>query len=284
MLEHLLADKGVSREDREKRLDLLRRSQLPVSTDPPAQSPILDPAPDAIPPADEDEAEEANEADDDEGINIESEVRDDDAGEIKDGDALDELVGIFSLGNFQGPAYVGPSSGLSLAMNLGEIVQASVWRHAMPEIQDDQTTPGTTNLTSDSPGWRASSSVAGKKRGRSVSRRRHCRAMTIDELVKHSVKEPPSDALGSRLIDAYFNQLHTRYPFLNAVEIRKLHHDRIDWTASATKKLPMTRRYGIFKLYMVYGIGATLLQLVEKRAAISPEVCSARRSFKLSEV
>jgi hypothetical protein len=36
--------------------------------------------------------------------------------------------------------------------------------------------------------------------------------------------------------------------------------------------MSMAQRYGIFKLYMVCAMGATLLQLVEKKAAISPEV------------
>lgn len=263
LLEQFLAEKGVGRDEIERWLDSRRTSQLaPYSLPESAPAPYFAGAKDRPP------VNNPDTHDDGVDVDIDSDVRDTNEGDAHDGDALDgdaldKVVRMFSVGQSEGAAYVGPSSGLSLAMNLGEIVQASVWKHAIPETQYDETTPDTMDLMPEKPDGRPSSSASGSK---------HLRPMTIDELVRHSVKAPPSDALGSRLIDTYFRQLHRRYPFLNSVEIRKLHDERMDLTAGAIKHMSMARRYGIFKLYMVYAMGATLLQLVEKKAAISPEV------------
>ncbi|CAK7210407.1 hypothetical protein SBRCBS47491_000774 [Sporothrix bragantina] len=165
-------------------------------------------------------------------------------------DALSEVVGIISLGNFEAPAYVGPSAGLSLAVNLGEMVQATVWKKAIPEHG------GVLSPT-----------------GAGTSSHRGVRAMTKEEMLRYSVKEPPSDALGARLLNLYLAQPHARYPFLQPAELWTLHHARYEHAPAAATGLSLAQRYGIFKLYMVYAIGATLLQLTEKtiESDLSPE-------------
>lgn len=165
--------------------------------------------------------------------------------------AVNDIVGIISLGNFEAPAYVGPSAGLSLAVNLGEMVQATTWKKTIPGVPDE-----------------ASGLVASEVRGPLDG----VRAISMDELARYSIKEPPSDELGSRLVTLYLQQLHTRYPFLDHTELWRLQKERAPITPSAFGDLSMTQRYGIFKLYMVFAIGATLLQLTNKSIEVSPEV------------
>lgn len=169
--------------------------------------------------------------------------------------ALDDVVGIISRGNFEAPAYVGPSAGLSLAVNLGEMVQATIWKKAIPHLQDG-----------------ALSSMGNEPR----LPLHDVRAMSMEELARYSIREPPSDELGSRLVTMYLEQIHQRYPLLQPAELWKLQKDRSPVAADRVGDLPMAQRYGIFKLYMVYAIGATLLQLTNKSAEVSPEVCSKR--------
>lgn len=191
-----------------------------------------------------------------------------DSKESRDANTLKELVGIISLGNFEAPAYLGPSAGLSLAVNLGEMVQATVWKKAIPDVTDEVSTPTMEPMLRDAA--RPSSSTSNKRQA-SASHVGGVRAITLQELLLHSVKEPPADELGSRLLDAYFQQLHPRYPFLDPVDIWKLQEQRVMLTATSPENLSMAQRFGIFKLYMVYAIGATLLQLMEKNSNISPE-------------
>lgn len=164
--------------------------------------------------------------------------------------ALDDVVGIISRGNFEAPAYVGPSAGLSLAVNLGEMVQATIWKKAIPHLQDG-----------------ALSSMGNEPR----LPLHDVRAMSMEELARYSIREPPSDELGSRLVTMYLEQIHQRYPLLQPAELWKLQKDRSPVAADRVGDLPMAQRYGIFKLYMVYAIGATLLQLTNKSAEVSPE-------------
>lgn len=55
-----------------------------------------------------------------------------------------------------------------------------------------------------------------------------------------------------------------------------MHEDR--WRLAKTKREDLTRsdRFAIFKLNIVYAIGATMLQLSEKYAYTAPEVSEAR--------
>ncbi|CAK7227810.1 hypothetical protein SCUCBS95973_006667 [Sporothrix curviconia] len=146
-----------------------------------------------------------------------------------------EVVEIISLGNFEAPAYVGPSAGpsagLSLAVNLGEMVQATVWKKAIPEHGGV------------SPGFHHQHHHRG----------RHARL--------------------ARLLHLYLAQPHARYPSLQPAELWMLHGTRYSEHSPAAAGLSLAQRYGIFKLYMVYAIGATLLQLTEKalEADLSPE-------------
>lgn len=163
------------------------------------------------------------------------------------------------VGHFEAPTYVGLSSGLSLAMNLGEIVYATVWKKAIPESKD---------FCGSSPKISNPATLAQPR-----STRERKRPMTMEELARHSVKEPPSDELGSAFLNTYFRHLHTIYPFLVPVDVWDLHHKRMDLSVIPSRNLDMSQRFSIFKLYMVYAIGATLLHLVEKKVPVPPEVC-----------
>ncbi|KAK1522413.1 chitin deacetylase 1 [Colletotrichum costaricense] len=165
----------------------------------------------------------------------------------RDKNALSDVVAHVSLGNFEAPAYVGPSSGLSLALNLGEMVQATVWNKMLPDIQDG-TTGNQANCINPSP-----------------------RCITVEDLLAHSVKEPPSDEQGSQMLKAYTSQLHSKYPFLEPEELWKLHSERMTLAAKPAQTLTRIERFGIFKLYLVYAMGATLVQLTQRGPVLSPE-------------
>ncbi|KAF7522656.1 hypothetical protein G7054_g12081 [Neopestalotiopsis clavispora] len=160
--------------------------------------------------------------------------------------ALGEVVELLSMGNFEAPAYIGSSSGLNLALNLGEMVQATVWNKALP-IHKNR---------------RESTASASDKAGG--------HAITMQELVAHSA-EPPSDTLGHNILTAYFHQIHPRYPFLDPEEVWNLHQDRMVLSSTPVPNLTKAQRFGVFKLYMVYAIGAMLLQLTEKHTTSPPE-------------
>jgi hypothetical protein len=174
--------------------------------------------------------------------------------------ALGEVVEFLSVGNFEAPAYIGSASGLSLAVNLGEMVQATVWNKALP------------SLTEQRNGHRSSvaeQNLRGERRGKPI---------TMDVLRTNSA-EPPSDQLGSRILNAYLTQLHPRYPFLDPAELWSLHADRLKLAKTRPPDLSNSERFGLFKLYLVYAIGAMLLQLTEKFATTAPEVGHPRPMF-----
>lgn len=160
------------------------------------------------------------------------------------------------MGNFEAPAYIGSSSGLNLALNLGEMVQATVWNKAIPKGKDSPSASRRDSVTS--PGSRS-----GAQNG--------SHAITMQELFANSA-EPPSDELGRNILAAYFNQIHPRYPFLDPDEVWKLHGQRVALATTPTLNLTKAQRFGIFRLYMVYAIGAMLLQLTEKHTTSPPEV------------
>lgn len=173
--------------------------------------------------------------------------------------ALGEVVEALSLGNFEAPAYVGSSSGFSLALNLGSMVQASVWNEALP----------------DAAGLAPAANVGSPTSIISESLGATKRQITIEEIVANSAT-PPDDELGTKLLDIYIAQLHQRYPFLDLNDLRKLHSQRLSLRARAIATLSRAERFGIFKLYLVYAIGAMLLKLTEKKITTSPEVCPNR--------
>lgn len=144
-----------------------------------------------------------------------------------------DVVGFLALGDNVGgePAYVGSSSGFSIATDLGQIVQATVWTKALSStIGDQQSKP-----------------------------------LSLEDLKKNCAS-PPSDEMGSRILVAYFEKIHLRYPFLDRSDVFALHALRDQQTSSNTQE-----RFGTFKLYMVYAIGATILQLTEKYDYTPPE-------------
>ncbi|KAI8949478.1 fungal-specific transcription factor domain-containing protein [Xylaria longipes] len=160
---------------------------------------------------------------------------------------LAEAVELLALGNIEAPAYVGASSGLNLALTLGEMVQATVWNKALP-LDADGSRLGTTDGT-------------GASRGRAINRQ---------EMVARSA-EPPADEHGTALLNAYLNQPQTRYPFLDEREIWDLHAKRMALYTTPVQQLTKPERFGLFKLYMVYAIGAMLIQLTERNTATPPE-------------
>jgi hypothetical protein len=163
-------------------------------------------------------------------------------------------VGLLALSSSEAPAYVGSSSGLALATNLGEMVQTSVWNQFISRTQPYSNTgaiTGSQNATASLPG--SSQQVGSGCRNRS----------NVD---------PPTDEMGSKILETYFRRLHTRYPFLDRNQIWKMHEDR--WRLAKAKREDLSRsdRFAIFKLNIVYAIGATMLQLSEKYAYTAPEV------------
>ncbi|KAI0389273.1 fungal-specific transcription factor domain-containing protein [Xylariaceae sp. FL0594] len=161
---------------------------------------------------------------------------------------LAEAVELLALGRIETPAYVGASSGLNLALTLGEMVQAAVWSKALPPTADGPRP----DETADSAGGL-----------------RDTHGVTQQETVFHSA-EPPGEERGTALVNAYLNQPQTRYPFLDEREIWDLHSRRLTLHSTPLQQLSKTERFGLFRLYMVYAIGAMLIQLTERNATTTP--------------
>ncbi|RAK81632.1 MFS transporter [Aspergillus fijiensis CBS 313.89] len=181
-----------------------------------------------------------------------------------DRNAVGEIVGFLALNSSEAPAYVGSSSGLSLAADLGEMVQATVWNQALSSSRNP---PGTRA------GQLPSHNITGLPPQPSTgdkSSEERARPLRMEELLSKTT-DPPNDELGSRILRAYLTRLHVRYPFLDRTELWRLHEDR--WRLAKTPREELTRaeRFGIFKLYLVYAIGATTIQLSENLATILPE-------------
>lgn len=96
---------------------------------------------------------------------------------------LAEAVELLALGRIETPAYVGASSGLNLALTLGEMVQATVWSKALP-------------LAADGPR---------PETAESTGRLRGTHSITQQEMVARSA-EPPGEDHGTALVNAYLNQ------------------------------------------------------------------------------
>lgn len=67
---------------------------------------------------------------------------------------------------------------------------------------------------------------------------------------------PPNDEMGARIMNAYFKKTHLRYPFIDRRDMYKLHAKRHKAVGPTPKE-----QFGTFKLYMIYSIGSTMLQL-----------------------
>lgn len=110
------------------------------------------------------------------------------------------------------PAYLGPSSGLSMAENVSRIVHNSVGARLLP-ISGNNQQPGTTQETVQ---------------------------------VKAA---PPDDTIGSQILDSYFLNMHMRLPFLDREQILKLHakrHEPPDNTPEA-----QFGRFKLFMVYAI---------------------------------
>lgn len=141
-----------------------------------------------------------------------------------------DIVGFLSLGGEA--AYVGSSSGFSMASNLGQMVQATVWNKALSStISEHQPKP-----------------------------------LSLAEMKKNSAG-PPNDEMGNRILDAYFTRMHLRYPFLDRSDILDSHAKRFAENESPTAQ----DQFGTFKIYMIYAIGSTLLKLTEAYDYTPPE-------------
>ena len=170
-----------------------------------------------------------------------------------------EIVGLLALSSSEAPAYVGSSSGLSLAANLGEMVQSSVWNQFISRMDPQSTLNATTSFTQGpqgpapgQPGQQPQPQQHPHHLSAGLAREVRDRFMPI---------EPPKDELSAKLIGTYFQRLHSRYPFLNRTKVWQLQDERWKLAKAKREELTRTDRFNIFKLNLIYAIGTTLLQL-----------------------
>ena len=180
-----------------------------------------------------------------------------------DNNPVGEIVGLLALSGSEAPAYVGSSSGLSLAADLGEMVQTSVWNQFISRMQH-KTSTAANNSRSKAGQVHGPSEQPSATQIRDPTTRK-------EDLLPANV-EPPTDEMGARILETYFTRLHSRYPFLNRKQVWQIHADR--WRLAKIKREDLNRsdRFAIFKLNLVYAIGATMLRLSEKYAYTAPEV------------
>ncbi|KAI5199634.1 hypothetical protein AUEXF2481DRAFT_90589 [Aureobasidium subglaciale EXF-2481] len=155
-----------------------------------------------------------------------------------------DVVGMLSLGSGNAE-YVGSSSGYALATDLGRMVQATVWNKAM---------------------WLPTSLDSGmENRPTSADTRK----ITLQELQSRQAK-PISDALGTRLIDAYLVRIHPRFPFLFPADLRETHRRQNgglagdDQSGVFASSAYNDEGFSLFMLNMVYSIGALNLRLTDQ--------------------
>jgi hypothetical protein len=170
-----------------------------------------------------------------------------------------DVVGLLSLGRGNtAQSYVGSSSGYSLAADLGRMVHATVWNKAL---------------------WVSAGSSSG--RTENVLHEDTPRRITLQELQSDRA-EPPTDALGKKLIQAYLVRIHPRFPFLFRSDIWEAHRKRYTLQRGTQRQhsedipafsSPAYREDGfaLFILNMVYAIGALNLRLTEDYKDTSPE-------------
>lgn len=179
-----------------------------------------------------------------------------------DHNPIGELVGFLALNSSEAPAYVGSSSGLSLAANLGEMVQATVWNQVLAPSRGGSKGSAAGHGLPPQPSTSTARGTASGDRSR---------PLRMEELLAKST-EPPNDVMGARILRAYLTRLHVRYPFLDRRELWRLHEDRWRLAGARREDLEREERFGIFKLYVVYAIGATTMQLSGEYGYVSPEV------------
>lgn len=123
--------------------------------------------------------------------------------------------------------YLGPSSGLAIAESISQIVQDAVWKSIPVNETHEFLAPCENEATEPAP--------------------------------------PPDDAIGARLLEAYFKSMQMRLPFLCRSEIYELH---------AKRHLPLgnttAEQSARFKIFMVYAIGAAILKMTEMYDSTPP--------------
>lgn len=189
-----------------------------------------------------------------------------------DNNPVGEIVGLLALSSSEAPAYVGASSGLSLAANLGEMVQTSVWNQFISRM--NQKPRGASKNTTQNQISSVSDQSQPQQQPSGGCSSAQDRSMNVD---------PPNDEIGTKILETYFTRLHFRYPFLDRTQTWRLHEDR--WRLAKTKRDDLTQpdRYAIFKLNLLYAIGSTMLQLSDnkKYAHTPPEVSRSHWEIRL---
>jgi hypothetical protein len=147
--------------------------------------------------------------------------------------------------------YIGSSSGYSIATSLGDMVQATTFSKAL-------WVPASTATD------RHDQSPSGERTFGGGSIRR----ITISEL-QSDAAEPPTEALGSRLIEAYLVRIHPRFPLLVRSDLWDYHRRRLSLSQTAVSS--KEDGFAVFVLYMVYAIGALTLRLTESYKDTPPE-------------
>ncbi|KAJ5660118.1 hypothetical protein N7507_006569 [Penicillium longicatenatum] len=148
-------------------------------------------------------------------------------------DHLHGVIRFLTLGHGtnEEQAYLGPSSGVSIVENVSRLVRDAAGAKLLP-IDNSMQQP------------EASVESSGETKA-----------------------APPDDLTGSKILDAYFNNMHVRLPFLDRCEILDLH-------AMRHRALGNTpgEQFGQFKLFMVYAIGAAILQVTETYKTTPPNI------------
>lgn len=82
----------------------------------------------------------------------------------------------------------------------------------------------------------------------------------------------PGDETGSEILEAYFKNMHARLPFLDRTEILNLHARRHDSMSGETSFCNHLEKFRMFKLFMVYAIGAAVRQMTESCKSTPPSM------------
>jgi hypothetical protein len=82
---------------------------------------------------------------------------------------------------------------------------------------------------------------------------------------RQSKVAPPDDEIGDQILDTYFKNMHIRLPFLDHSEILHLHVNRHRPPGPSPQE-----QFGRFKVFMVYAIGAAILQITETYDSTPP--------------
>jgi hypothetical protein len=129
------------------------------------------------------------------------------------------------------PAYLGSSSGMTIAISLDRMMKETVWTNALTE----------------------------------ASSREQWHWPSLDATLQNRFA-PPTDLAGTKFIQAYFGNLHQRMPFLDQTDIFQLHMKRTQLLTQAS-----SQSWEIFKLFMVYAIGAAMQKTSARYNSATPE-------------